>query len=270
MTRKIAKEKEILRSFIRDWLDDDIEKLKDFDLKWLARSKEYGCPDRKFDPDDTTLMRAVYGLVFGRVWKNLSWENSGEGKLRGDTINSSATFFSYPWDDKFTPKWNPPTELSMKIKEFQHTFHTIGNMMVLPDKRIGEWSINKHRGCHDQWHDYEDRFLQALYLVLTNQPKQEPELRALVELNNDDFLPFYGEDGWKAFIDGNLLNDYVNNEYHPVILSKGYTWWKGGFTIKKVFFDEANRYIDDSTRIIHNRADRMIEILNQELTLKVI
>ena len=66
---------------------------------------------------------------------NLSWGNSGEGKLRGDTLNSSATFFSYPWKDEFTKKWNPPVKLTDKIKTFQHTFHTIGNMTVLPDKR---------------------------------------------------------------------------------------------------------------------------------------
>ena len=122
-------------------------------------------------------------------------ENCGEGKLRGDTINSSATFFSYPWDDKFTPKWNPPTELSEKIAGFQKTFHTIGNMMVLPEKRIGEWSINKHRGCHDEWHDYMDRFLDALHKVLTNAADLDEDLKDLVELNTSDFEPFYGENG---------------------------------------------------------------------------
>ena len=38
-------------------------------------------------------------------------------------------------------------ELQEKIAEFQTTFHTVGNMTVLPDKRSDEWSINKHRGC---------------------------------------------------------------------------------------------------------------------------
>lgn len=212
-------------------------------------------------------MRAIYCIVFGDVWKNLSWENSGEGKLRGDTINSSATFFSYPWDDKFTPKWNPPIELVEKIKEFQHTFHTIGNMMVLPDKRIGEWSINKHRGCHDEWHDYEDRFLDALYKVLTNHPDLDEDLKELVEANNEDFSPFYGEEGWRKYIDGNLLNDYVDSKYLPQIKSKGYTWWRGGHINKERFFAEAHRYIDDSTKIIHNRAQRILTALRHTITI---
>lgn len=80
-------------------------------------------------------MRAIYCIAFGDVRTNLTWDNSGEGELRGDTVYSSATFFSYSWKDQFTPKWNPPAELTEKIKTFQHRFHTIGNMMVLSDNR---------------------------------------------------------------------------------------------------------------------------------------
>lgn len=88
------------------------------------------------------------------------------------------------------------------MKEFQTTCYTIGNMAVLPDRRIGEWSINKHRGCHNEWHDYEDRFLEALYLVLTCDSQRDPDLEELVELNKEDFRPFYGKEGWVKFVEG--------------------------------------------------------------------
>lgn len=153
---------DIIRSFAEDHLECNLDNLITFDLKKLMKDEVYGCPNRKFDADDTTIMRAIYCVVFGSVWPNLSMDNSGNEKMRGDTMNSSATFFSYPWNDRFTPIWNPPATLIKKIAEFQTTFHTVGNMTVLPDKRIDEWSINKHRGCHDEWHDYEDRFLYAL------------------------------------------------------------------------------------------------------------
>lgn len=254
-----------IKDFINSYLEGDIERLVDFDLKKLAKDEVYGCPDRKFDADDCNLMRAIYCLVFGEIWPNLTIDNSGEGKMRGDTMNSSGTFFSYPWDDKFTPKWNPPSELSEKIRSFQSSFHTIGNMTVLPDKRIGEWSINKHRGCHDEWHDYEDRFLAALYKVMMQMPNADEDLQELVELNKEDFLPFYGEDGWKRFIDGNFLEYYVDGDYVPVIASKGYTWWRGGYINKERFFKEANRYIDRSTEIIKNRGERIVEKLKVHL-----
>lgn len=257
---------DIIKTFIDQYLYGDLQKLLDFDLKRLKKDNIFGCPGRRFDPDDSNIMRAIYCVVFDDVWKNLSPENCGEGKLRGDTMNSSATFFSYPWDDKFTPRWNPPVELTDKIKAFQKTFHTVGNMTILPDKRIGEWSINKHRGCHDVWHDYEDRFLNALYKVLTNASDCDKDLQELVELNKIDFAPFYGEAGWKRFIDGNMLEYYVDDSYKPIVLSKGYTWWQGGYINRDRYFTEAYRYISDSSRIIEDRGKRIIGILKDKLS----
>ena len=156
--------KELVAQFIEEKLKGDISRLATFPLGNLRNDKVYGCPGRNFDSDDTELMRAIYCLVFGEVWKNLSMDNLGDGKLRGDTLNTYNTLFSQPWNEKFTTIWNPDDRLKAKMKEFQTTCYTIGNMAVLPDRRIGEWSINKHRGCHNEWHDYEDRFLIALYL----------------------------------------------------------------------------------------------------------
>ena len=254
-----------IRDFIDSHLEGNIDSLVDYDLKNLAKDEVYGCPGRQFDADDCNLMRVVYCLVFRETWANLTIDNCGNEKMRGDTMNSSGTFFSYPWDDRFTPKWNPPSDLSEKIKAFQSSFHTIGNMTVLPDKRIDDWSINKHRGCHDEWHDYEDRFLAALYKVLMQMPDADKDLQELVELNREDFQPFYGEEGWKRFIDGNLLEYYVDGKYIPVVTSKGYTWWRGGYTNKERFFQEANRYIDRSTEIIKNRGEQIVEKLKVHL-----
>jgi len=135
------------------------------------------------------------------------------------------------------------------------------------DKRLGEWSINKHRGCHDEWHDYEDRFLAALYKVLMKQENCDPDLEELVLLNNEDFEPFYGEEGWRRFIEGNMLEYYVDDDYKPVISSKGYTYWRGGYTNRERFIAECHRYIDFSTSVINDRARRMIEKIKVALSM---
>lgn len=62
----------------------------------------------------------------------------------------------------------------------------------------------------------------------------------------------------------NMLEYYVDVEYKPVITSKGYTYWRGGYTNKERFFAECHRYIDFSTKIINERAKRMIDILESE------
>ena len=253
--------REFIASFIKEKLDGDVNRLASYPLGQLRYDKKYGCPGRKFDSDDTELMRAIYCVVYDEAWKNISMDNLGEGKLRGDTLNTYNTLFSAPWNERFTAIWHPDEELVAKIKQFQITFHTIGNMAVLPDRRIGEWSINKHRGCHDEWHDYEDRFLAALYKVLTRKPDRDPDLEELVTLNSEDFEPYYGEEGWWRFINLNMLEYYVNIVYEPVVSSLGYTYWRGGYTNKERFFAECHRYIDFSTSIINDRAKRMIDII---------
>lgn len=257
----------IIRSFMSEKLNGDIDALLTFDLNALKYDNVYGkAPDAsKFDPDDTVIARAIYCMVFKDAWKNLSMENCGEGKLRGDTMNSFATLFSYTWEDKFTPRWNPDDELSRKRLEYNKTFHTIGNMMVLPDRRIGEWSINKYRGCHDEWHDYMDRSLEGIRRVLLELPNKDEDLSDLIELNGEDFKPYYGEEGWHEFIVKNMLEDYVDENFIPVIKSKGYTYWRIIYTSRERYFKECHRYIDDSTDIIMSRGRRMIERLKQNL-----
>lgn len=253
--------RELIASFIKEKLDGDVNRLASYPLGQLRYDKKYGCPGRNFDSDDTELMRAIYCVVFSEAWKNISMDNLGDGRLRGDTLNTYNTLFSAPWNERFTAIWHPDEDLVEKIKQFQITFHTIGNMAVLPDRRIGEWSINKHRGCHDEWHDYEDRFLAALYKVLTRKPDRDPDLEELVTLNSEDFEPYYGEEGWRRFINLNMLEYYVNIVYEPVVSSLGYTYWRGGYTNKERFFAECHRYIDFSTSIFNDRAKRMIDII---------
>lgn len=120
--------KELVAQFIEDYLGGDISRLATFPLGNLRNDKVYGCPGRNFDSDDTELMRAIYCLVFGEVWEGLSMDNLGDGKLRGDTLNTYNTLFSQPWNEKFAAIWNPDDELKAKMKEFQTTCYTIGNM----------------------------------------------------------------------------------------------------------------------------------------------
>ena len=111
--------KELVAQFVEEKLEGDINRLATFPLGNLRNDKVYGCPGRNFDSDDTELMRAIYCLVFGEVWKNLSMDNLGDGKLRGDTLNTYNTLFSQPWNEKFTTIWNPDDRLKAKMKEFQ-------------------------------------------------------------------------------------------------------------------------------------------------------
>ena len=71
--------KELVGQFIEEYLEGDINRLAAFPLGNLRNDKMFGYPGRNFDSDDTELMRAIYCLVFGEVWENLSMDNLGDG-----------------------------------------------------------------------------------------------------------------------------------------------------------------------------------------------
>ncbi len=50
---------ELIRSFVEKKLDGDIEKMASFQLGSLRYDKEFGCPDRKFDSDDTLSLQKI-------------------------------------------------------------------------------------------------------------------------------------------------------------------------------------------------------------------
>ena len=51
---------QLIKDFVHDYLHDNINELATFQLYDLREDEKYGCPNRKFDSDDTNLMRAIY------------------------------------------------------------------------------------------------------------------------------------------------------------------------------------------------------------------
>lgn len=249
----------LIGSLTEKYLNGDIHALKTFPLGMLKEDETYGCPNRKFDSDDTNLMRAIYTLVFSDVW-GIGPEDLENYTLRGDTINSYSTLLAPPWNsERFIERWRPDEDFKNRRTLFNDVCYSMGNMMVLPNIAIGEWTINRHRGVHEEWHDYEDRFLLALYNVLTDAPNKDFDLCDLVEVNREMFLPFYGKDGWNRFIKGNMLEAYVDKDYKPIITSQGYTYWRrSGYISSDNFYKECNRYMAFVQRFVSDRADRII------------
>lgn len=78
--------------------------------------------------------------------------------------------------------------------------------------------------------------------MLTGKSNLDEDLQELVQLNEEYFVQFNGEEGRRRFIDGNFLNDYVDADYLLIIKSKGYTWRRSGYVSKQWYFAEAKRF----------------------------
>lgn len=262
---------DLIKRFVDEHLGGNIDALATYELRYLEGDELYGNPDgRLYDSDDTELMRAIYQVVFADTWDNIEY-NLQSYQLRGDTLNTFATMFGKVRGD-YRPEvhpgldmHNPSVEVVKIVENYYRVCWTMGNMMVLPNRFLGNNSINTYRGCHNDWHDYEDRFLAALRKILTNEPNVDERLKDLVEINSEFFKPYYGEKGWRSFIDNNLLNDYVDEDYIPIVSSQGYCYWLTWYMTDEQYFEEAKRYIAFATEVIKNRSERMTKIIKAAL-----
>ena len=260
--------KESLDRFTRQYLQNDIDNFLNFNLVELKGDKEFGCPGRFFDPDDTNIMRIVYVLLFSDVWPNLNLESLSSGDYRGDTLNTYNTMFGQPdiphgiLHPGLSP-FNPSQELLIKVSRFHRQFTTIGNMIVLPNKRVDGKTINTYRGCHPQWRDFFDRFIAEFKQVL-NDSCDDDGLNELIAANSEAFTPFLVAGGFNAMATGLLLDDYLDANGNPEISSKGLYFWKKNMT-REEYLEEAMRYVDFASSIISNRGKRMIAMLKSKL-----
>lgn len=93
--RRIITEKII--SFTNKYLDGDIDRIATFSLSKLWNDPEFGCPKpRRYDNDDTELMRCIYVLIFSDVWPGLTLESLERYEYRGETMNTYNTLFGQP------------------------------------------------------------------------------------------------------------------------------------------------------------------------------
>ena len=174
---------EILRGFVRDVLDGDIEKLKDFDFTNLTRD----CTNLTtyvgdiIDPDMYLITQAIYIILWGDLY-DLTFEKMGlwnwhnEYAFRGDTMNSFGSLFgkedrkkdrSFAFRDKFYNADQNPL-LWAKIKKFSKSYHYIGNFIVIPNRGTLRNGINGARAGYynneecEGMRDYFDWFLISI------------------------------------------------------------------------------------------------------------
>lgn len=273
---KILAAEKVLR-FAYKYLGGNLDNLLSFSLSKLWNDDEFGCPGReRYDNDDTEIMRYIYVLVFSDLWPGLTLEALSNYAFRGDTLNTYNTMFGSPYKQYNTTKskhpgldkFNPTDKISKKAIEFRFSTYThIGNMAVLPNLWLNDTTINRYRGCNDT-HDFFDRFLIDLKHILLGNEKCDEDLLALINHNDIYFEPFRSADGFKKIVEGMFLEDYVDSDCNPIVVSKAYYFWmrKDGHDVtNEEYLAEANRHLDFSTKVIENRGRKMLEKLKKEL-----
>ena len=260
---------QLIKDFVTEFLADDWEQFKYFDMNSLKTSEKFGCPGRNFDCDDSNLMRAVYVVLWGKDFPYLNMHNFGYRKqYRGDTMNTFNTMFGRESEEKTgffagLEKYAPSDELREKVRQFDKLCRNIGNYVILPNYFARNTSLNCYRGTNE-WHDFFDRFGIEIHKVLTGFEQQDEVLQELVKVNNFAFQNFQGEDGFRKFSQILLLDDYCDNSGKPLEIFAMNYHWRNEHDPEQYFHD-AEIYLEKTEKIIRSRADKMISMLKENI-----
>ena len=263
--------KNFIKEFVFVYLNGDFYSFRDFDLSCLANDSRFGCNNRGFDCDDTNLARAIYFLLWGKNFPDLTLPGIGTGKkYRGDTLNTYNTVFGAYLPEQHTSvgllKSEAPKELQILSERFHVAYHTIGNLILLPNATEFEkkhtYTLNTYRG--GVYKDYFDLFLQQLSTCLAEN-RGDSHLINLINRNDFFFSWLNRKGGLKYFRDVCMLEDYfINDEpkniFIPYVycLRKKKAWDESE---KAYYIEGVKKYILTATSIIQKRSLRMINKL---------
>ena len=271
--------RELVRDFIAERLDGDLDKLKNFNLSSLENDAKYGQQTgNSFDADDCLLARAIYVLVWGDVFPYLNMLSVGSGcAYRGDTMNTFHTMFGREIPEQpgcyyGLENFHPDEKTRTLAGKFHDLVPTIGNYVVLPNYADeNRKTINTYRGCHFRWRDYFDQFTTALEAVLTNTSEQDAGLRVLVrERNGYAFEKYAGFDGFRHLAEQLFLDSYLGEDGHAfafntVMTDKVMYHWMKPRPSDEEYLKGAQWYARNAIQIIHWRAERIVNVLAAKL-----
>ncbi len=266
--KKKAKEKEekssdvyalsIVKDFIKERLDGDIDKLRDLDLETLKGDEKYG---QDFGPK-SELAKSIMALVFGNVWPNLSVDSINHYEYSSSQmIHYQNLFGSNILDQYFKgmEKFNPSKEQFERALRVAHLINSIGNFWVLPNKLNDKETMAGYKD-NPKFRGYMDRYLQAMYGVFTDEKKPDMHLKGIFYKNRKVMTEYQGAEGWTHFVDNMMLKDFVDESGKPKEIFD-YIWSYMKDLDRENYFKAVDKFCTFCEENIPKRADQMIIIL---------
>ena len=250
----------LLRDFVKEKLGGDIHKLRTYDLKKLADDRKYGDNIITRAP----IVKAVMSLAFGDVWSELSVDAINKGKFECDTINKYQNLFGINMSDQYfkgMQKFNPSSSQQQRALKVAHLTDSIGNLWVLPCSP----SIAS-RILDNSYRYYMDKFLLAIYNVLTEKKRVDKTLQTIIAKNKQMDV-YKGEVGFDNFIQHMMLEDFMDYYKKPTEIFP-FVWSSMKDLTSEKYFDAIDQFCTFCEKFIPKRADMIIEKLNKALAAK--
>ena len=253
--------RELIKDFIREKLDGDINKLAKFDFGTLREDEKYGdCKGFPFSVDKCNIVKAIMSVAFADIWPELNQFNIERYKYLCNGINYTQFLFGANIMDKFfkgMEKFNPTKEQHERAVRVYHLADCIGNIWVLPN------GIDKDKDTY-HYHGYADLFLKGIYYGMTGKGRVQPDLKAALYKARKLMANYQGADGFRQFALDMMLNDYIDYYGKPIDLFM-HVWSMMKDLKPKTYFKAVNEYCDFMEQFIPKRGKMIVEKLKKVL-----
>ena len=253
--------KELIRDFIKEKLDGDINKLATFDFGTLREDSKYGdCKGFAFSVDKCNIVKAIMSIVFADVWPELNQYNIERYKYLCGGINYTQYLFGANIMDKFfkgMEQFNPTKERHERAVRVYHLTECIGNIWVLPG------GIDKDKDTY-HYHGYADLFLKGIYAGMTGNGKVQPDLKAALYKARKLMKNYQGSDGFRQFTLDMMLNDYIDYYGKPIDLFM-HVWSMMKGLKPETYFKAVDEYCDFMEQFVPKRGKLIVEKLKKKL-----
>lgn len=254
-------ERRLIKAFIEQILDGDINKLADFDFSTLSDDKTFG--DSKgfaFSYDRNDIVQAIMSVAFGDLWPGLNMYTIENYTYNVAPVNHMHYIFGSNIMDQYflaMEKFHPTKEQNDRAVKVSHLLCTIGNLWILP-KRIDVDKDTYH------YHGYTDLFLKAVYGVMTGKGKVNPSLKGQLYGARKEMAHLQGAEGFEKMVRGLFLDDFLDYYGKPTdVLPQVWFLMKG--LSREAYFKAVDDYCSFMEYFVPKRSKRIVEKLKKTL-----
>lgn len=291
-TEDYKKSVEIVKNFVNEILEDDVQNLKIFCFDDLT--KYIG---DIADPDMFLITQALYIILWGDIY-NLTFENMGlwtqcsKYPFRGDTMNSFGSLMGkenkrkgksfafrakYFGAEKNERLWN-------KIEEFHKLYHSIGNFIVIPNRGTIINGINGARanfynkdyceGMRDyfDWflvaiNNYQDKIMAGIDALgkfekqLQMNPEYDPSFLRIEEWESRFFLKPFFKNGKPILLFKTPLEERLKKTTVPEDRKNRTLYYSD-----EEYLDLLEDYLNKSIFVINYRTREIVKFLKKVLS----
>lgn len=248
----------IVKDFVKERLNGDIDKLRDFDLGTLKEDEKYG----KDFVSKSELAKSIMALVFGDAWSNLTVDSIDHYEYcSSQMVHFQNLFGSNILDQYFKgmQKFCPSKEQFERALRVAHLLDSIGNFWVLPNKLNDKESMASYKD-NPKFRGYMDRYLHAMYAVFMDEKRPDMHLKGIFYKNRKVMTAYQGAEGWARFVNNMMLQDFVDESGKPKEIFD-YVWSYMKDLDRESYFKSVDKFCTFCEEAIPKRADQIISVL---------